>query len=237
MKKNRYNKKLKYRENPELIDDFDYGFFITIFIATAIPTLILTWLEINNYFPLSLSIGFASLVLIVLYKLIIRPQIYKGNIRAYYRRKYENISKVNNKFFIAITVLISRFILFSIESLIKENDILQSINLQGILITIAIFSLMLYLSFFQEKYTTIKEYSDKINYEMKFNNRNYKDALELFYKKKDKEHGVKEFDGTYFNYEKEPMKQNERKESKFIRREMRKENERNFMDKEDEKRL
>ena len=198
-----YNKSLSYRRNHELdCELFEMKGvwpFHLIGSLTAIPFLLGI-----NYSALKAS-DFAFLVLFLLYYSFIRPRIYRGDISAYYRRKYSKRLLSAVTWFVSLEVFaVWRLLTITLFRGIKYKDYLFIVRdvyhpiATNITILIALF--LFYLTFYQDKYTTIKEYSNGINYNIKELGMNPREALNEFLRIKDEEYGVQEFWGMYYDH-------------------------------------
>ncbi len=206
MEVNKYNKKLRYREHPSLKDRLTLEQFFILLGFTGVINLFLIFLTDNDgYSSLIKTIDFWSLIILVVYSYILRPKIYRGKIKAYYRRDYKMVSKVTNGYFILIGTLSSNFLT---RTMIRAMD-LKSFNQafqglfhpMGILVTVSTFVMVIYIIFYNDKYVSVQEFSDEVNYRMMFKKMHLQGAIDSLYRCKDKEYGVKEFYGTFYDIE------------------------------------
>lgn len=241
MRRNKYNKALSYRTHPYLIDTFNMPFLMKNFIRTGIILVGFKVFDLGfEHYSIIRSIGLASILCLSVYKYGIRPNLYNGNIQAFYRRNYEKVSGWNDFYFSISIGFASAFVIYSLFDLWKgislyhifqQNpliDVFRSAsNPLGFLLAFLMLLWRIYRSFFEDKYVSIKEFSDKINYQMKFNEKTFSEALALLCQEKDQEYDVKEFDGTYFDIQGCPVKEAKEtaqpKKETLIRREMREE--------------
>lgn len=241
MRRNKYNKALNYRAHPYLIDNFYAPFLMGNFVRTGIVLLGFKVFDLGfEHYSIIRALGLASILCLSVYKHWIRPNLYNGNTKAYYRRNYEKVSGWNNFYFSVSSGFASAFVIYSLIDIWKgitlyhilgQNPLIgvfrSASNPLGFLIAILMLLWMIYRSFFEDKYVSIKEFSDKINFQMKFNEKTFSEALALLYEEKDQEYDVKEFDGTYFDLKGYPVKTSkdntETKKETLIRREMREE--------------
>lgn len=230
---NKYNKTLRYRRNHQLIfDTFEASGFFTNFAMGAVISLIIFWLNIP-YTSAFKGFDFAMLVSILSYQLILRPRIYRGDIKAYYRRSYKKLKFIITNFaFVGVTSM-WRFVILSGTQIYNEESLLvlyKDIYHPVTTLIVTILSLLVfYLTYYNDKYTTIREYSNSINFNIKENGMHEKDAIWRFGVEKDREYDVKEFRGTYYDYDDTNQKhkneiiknKKQEEERKGIRREQR----------------
>ena len=199
-----YNKSLRYRKHQELgmkyfeLEGLSFGFALGAISAVII---LIFKLQYNHMLKAS---DFVFLISIGLYQLILKPKIYRGEINAYYRRNYKILIRFMEIYAFWGTMAVWRFLIMATYQGIKTHDL--SIVLGNIYhskatpITILASLLIFYLTYYQDKYTTIKEYSNKVNYKIKELKMHESDAIRKFYEEKDKEYKIKEFRGMYYDY-------------------------------------
>jgi len=198
-----YNKTLRYRKHYELYIPY---FYFNVGIFLAIPsfiTIAIIKLFSIPYFPWLKASDFIFLILFSMYLFYLRPQIYRGKIKAYYRRSYKKIEKAVQLYVKIGIIGALRFIIMGILDILKTKNItapfLEMFHPVSAILTVLSAFLFLYLVFYQDKYVSIEEYSNRINYKIKELKMNDRRAIEEFLEEKDKEYNIKEFHGMYYD--------------------------------------
>ena len=221
--RNKYNEKLSYRIHHELNNHFsNHRLWFFWIIVSALITGILAFFRYSYSHALK-SFDFATSLIIVFYVIFIRPAIFKGKIKAYYRRRYKDLP--------ALTGLYLRIAILSTGRILTASSFYYLIYKTGIedaylskifenlyhpiatQIAVVIPLLLFFIMFYQDKYVTVREYSNEINYRLKELNFGLRSAVEDFLATKDEEYGIKEFKGMYYDYEEQ--KEQEKNESKI----------------------
>lgn len=199
----KYNKKLRYMQHYKLENILNKKIAFKTFLLSVGLTLILKYLS-KPYPPYLRSFDLAISLIFILYLLILRSNIYKGNIIAYYRKDYSlALLNIGKTYYILANMSIGRLITFLM--FIKKNSFFMSSFYKGFYhpittnLVIAISLILFYMFFFQDKYTTIKDYSNQITYRRKELGMYKKEAIKDFIKTKNKEYDIKEFDGVYYD--------------------------------------
>ena len=208
-----YNKKLKYRRNYEYdikILDIDYASLIIILPVSLVISLVMVVFSMDYGFPFK-AFDFAFLALILPYQLFIRPKIYRGEIKAYYRRSYGNFKNIVNWTMLFGLIGAWKYLMLFSYHYYNTKDLLAFAegNFHYVVTPLTVFSLLFifYYSFYQDKYSTIREYSNTVNYYMKNKKMNENGAVNTFKFMKDKEYNIKEYAGTYYDMEEEILEE------------------------------
>lgn len=208
--KNRYNRKLKYRTHHELNTDFSNSRLWLFW--TLVLTPIISFLGYFEFTHPSIGpIEFTLFLVSIFYLFILKPLIMQGRITAFYRRSYKNLSWIIMVYSRIAMIATGKVIGTCLFYLIFTRDIDFIMELAQILFkpfhpvystAVVIISLILFfLIYYQDRYTTIREYSNGINFRIKELNLGIGAAIKDFMAQQDEEHGIKEFNGTYYDYE------------------------------------
>lgn len=203
---NRYNRSLKYMQHHELDKIFlKKKPLMDTFLISTVLTVILLYLEVK-YSPALKAFDFALLANFLIYVSIIRPNIYKGRIKAYYRRKY-NIRASFRVYSVLTMFSLGRVIGFSLYFFINDKSnvsksIIENSHNTTITPAVSLISIvLLYLAFYHDKYVSIKEYSNEITYRRREHGMNKDEAIRDFLMMKDKGYNIKEYAGYYYDYD------------------------------------
>lgn len=223
---NKYNRKLKYMQHHQLGGDISLVYGVSL--IAIIITFIITFFDVK-YTPYLKAFDVAIYSTFLVYFYMLRRNIYKGKIKAYYRRDYNDISIITGVYLIALGSAKGRLLVVFLKYFFKnegkiiideilENAYIPFITWPTVLISIYVF----YLVFFSDKYVTIKEYSNEVNYRRKELEMNEKDAINDFLRCKDEQYNIREYDGVYYDYKETNKKSinvnDEKKDNEIVRR-------------------
>lgn len=218
-KKEYYNKRLLYRDHYHLrlmktsieregkkirkrsLMLLGFIFFLNI-IGEQIPT-------IEFYPEALLSLEVTVLIMYLIYNLFIKKLIYKGKVTAYFRRDYTPQGKVmvfigkRVKGIVFRASIVLSYFAVSVMLGGFTNDMLLSIMQRmfnpNIVVPLVIFGLFsFYFMFYQDRYITIRNYSNKVTNNIK-RGMNEEKAFMEFINKRDKELGISSFNGYYYD--------------------------------------
>lgn len=211
-----YNKSLRYRKHHHLgLQTFEKEGLLFHIVIGTITAVIFILFKIE-YFKVIKASDFVFLIVFAIYQFILKPKIYRGEIKAYYRRTYETTVKSIYLYSFIGAISVWRFVAIAVYEILKTHNVSTVFtNIYHPIatpITIIISLFMFYLTYYQDKYTTIKEYSNRINYKIKELGMDENTATRLFLLEKDKEYGIKQFRGMYYDYDYEEEKSNENKD-------------------------
>lgn len=211
--KNRYNKSLRYMQHHKLENilvkhDIAKMYFISMGI-----TILLGYFAVPYHHYLK-SFDFALSVVFTIYLAVLRPNIYKGKIKAYYRRKYSSlIRNIGRPYCLFAGISLGRLNMAALYVVLIDK---KSINITSLMkdlyhpiitsMVIILSLLLLYSYFFYDRYTTIKDYSNEITYRRRELKMNREEAISDFIKSKDLEYDVQEYAGVYYDYDKVKMR-------------------------------
>ena len=221
VKNNRYNKKLRYRTHHELNEDFtNYRLWFFWFAVAAVIIAVLG--NLGFIYPSIKPFEFAIFLISMFYLFIVKPLIMRGKITAFYRRSYKGLSLIATIYTRVAMIATGKVLGTCLFYIVFTRDIDYIMELSQYLfhpfhrvystIAVAISLLLFFLMFYQDRYVTIREYSNEINYRIKELNFGLRSAVENFMAQKDKEYGIKEFNGMYYDYEEQKhQKENKKK--------------------------
>lgn len=229
---NKYNRKLKYRLHHQLSPDFS-NYRLWLFWIGVISPIIIVLGYFEFIYPSIKSIELAIFAVSVFYLFILRPAIMKGRITAFYRRSYEGLTFVIFLYSRIAMIATGKVIGTCLFYIIVVRDFEFIIEVAKVLFepyhpvytrfVIALSLILFYLVFYHDRYVSIREYSNEINYRIKELNFGLRSAVEDFMAHKDREYGIKEFNGMYYDYEEQ--KQEEEKKTLKNKKKINKTNE------------
>lgn len=220
-----YNKNLQYRRHHQLTTKgLDIGTIPFNMGVSLVIVVIMIFLDIE-YFNILKAFDFGMFISISLYQLVLKPKIYRGEIKAYYRRDYQKLNGLITKYTFIAGTSQTRFILFGAYTFFIERNLrgvfVNSFHYIATPVSILISLLFLYITFYQDKYSTIREYSNKVNYNIKSRGMDERTAILAFKTEKDEDFNIKEFRGMYYDHPEEEREENheiEKEEELPIRR-------------------
>lgn len=224
-KYNKKNKRLKYLTHYEYkrLDEDIVSRFLSRLLFGLVGFLIVFRI-FRGILPSSLvSFSFTFALMRQFYIKIIKPRIYSGRIKAYYRRSYNkfHINLAISYHFIAIGFMIiaiycgmyifltgyglSDFIPMELNynNMVGHHGVLDmflgAMDIRGVLLA-AIISLMpLYILYYKDRYITISDYNKEMVYKMKSLNLSEKEAYKEFKAEQDKKHGIMDYNTMQFS--------------------------------------
>lgn len=212
--KNKYNKRLRYLEHyffENLIsENINAGIKFSI-ISTLIMGLLCFLHGDASLYPTEIiPLDFSMTICFFLF-LMIKPLLYNGRIKAYYRKDYSFLYPILRFYLILAISSILRSLIVSFSYLLNvfgnyynnQKEIIQALfNIynKNITFPVLIISLALfYFTYFQDKFIEIKEYSNKVIGLMKNHNYDKYKAIATVINNKNIEYGICEYDGNYYD--------------------------------------
>jgi len=209
---NKYEKKATYLWHQELADIFSKGFWSQIKINFII--VLILGLILRDY-PISLgALDVAFSVMALLFYFLVRPFIMRGKLKAYFRRTYYGKSLYTDfmaymiqgslirttlwGFFYGLVILAERGNDFHYEKAIEG---LQQMLIHPITTPLAVVLALVYFYwvFYQEKYTTIPNYSNGVMQRYLYGGLNMEGAFRSFRKDTDAEHKIERYVGVRYD--------------------------------------
>jgi hypothetical protein len=211
----KYQKKKQYLMHLQIREEYIKGYGVMV----RINFVLFLWfgLVMREYPAVLGTLDFSFTVLFTLFYFFVKPKMLRGEIPAYYRRNYEDIKYaiwVMNffvqggiiRFFVlvlyyGITFYLVRDDKYEWEEY-KEIVLNMLINPTVSVVAIVMSILFVYLFFYQEKYTTIRDYSNRIVELCSFSHCTEREAFHQFIQLRDYQLGLEslsrvKYDGAF----------------------------------------
>lgn len=209
--KHRYENRKTYLVHHQLLEMLAGGGYM---VKLNFVLLIVFYLFMREY-PLSLAtLDVAFTVLAIVFHFVMKPMLLKGEIRGYYRRSYRDmfLTPLLTHFFIkgGIQRFVVMALFYGISLYLVRGDareveqyqgqILETVwNLDMWLVAFAVFAFVLYQFLYKEKYTTIREFSNRVVEIYTSYPYNEEGAVNEFVRRKDAELNLFDVDGVKYD--------------------------------------
>lgn len=185
-------------------------------VSSSLIFLLIAWIW-GTYPTILASFDLGICILSLVYYTLIKQMMFKGKIIAYYRRSYRDMYVFQ---LIILGILISgawirTVVIYGVYYLnyyfeganaIRKSNYLNDFielatNEVGYLLALIIIMYAIYVLFYSEKYTTIKEYSNTVVKLIKDHNYTINTAINKFITHKDRQYYLSELEGIYYDEE------------------------------------
>jgi hypothetical protein len=208
----KYRKKMQYLMHLQLREEYMKGFGVMTRINFVL--ILWFWLAMREYPAFLGTLDFSFTVLFALFYFFVKPKMLKGEIPAYYRRNYTDIKYVlwvMNFFVQGGIIRFSILVLYyGITFYLVRNDVYEVEKYKEIVLNMLInptisavaFGMsifFIYLLFYQEKYTTIRDYSNRVVEICRFSRCTEAEAVRQFIHWRDRQLQLDSFNGIKYD--------------------------------------